>query len=507
MREGPSFSDPARPLWAFAALLWLSSLACTEEPTERARAGPPDAAPSAAPDAGADLEETFADALTGHRRQRYVADLDEIKRRGVLRVITRNNSTSYFLYRGVEAGFHYELAKLFADELGVRVEMVVPRASRDMVPWLLEGRGDIIIGGLATDAPRTTRVKMTRPYLHTSLVVVTRKGRVPEIKSLDDLSLATLLVRPSSSAMKRLRQLSRKLGRGFHIRAAVETLETEDVLDLVAAGEVDAAVLERRIVDVELLHRDDVVIALELPTEPVVAGFAVHPESEQLLRAADDFLRRHYRGTLFNILYRRYHQSARRAAAVRDEELRADRSGRLTPWDDVFRDAAKLPGIDWRLLVAQAYQESRLDPKAVSPFGAQGLMQLMPGTAKEVGVTDPFDPKQSIYGGARYMAKLMRRYDEPGVELKDRVRFALAAYNVGPGHLDDARRLAEESGLDRNRWFGNVEKALLLLSKPRYFRRARYGYCRGEEPVRYVSQIQARYDAYVALTKEKVAER
>lgn len=503
------------------ALALLAALGCPAEPAAEARAAPaaPDAdapvvavaaegaAESAVEDGGAapDPDRAFADALTGHLDQRYVVDLEEIKKRGVLRVLTRNNSTSYFLYRGVEAGFNYELAKLFADELGVRLEVVVPRATRDMIPWLLEGRGDIIIGSLSTDAPRTKRVKLTRPYLHTSLVVVTRKGRVPRVEKLEDLATATLLVRPSSSAMKRLRALARETRLGFHIKAARETLETEDIIDLVSSGEVDCAVLERRIVDVELMHRDDVEITLELPTEPVVSAFAVHPDNEALHAAADDFLRRHYRGTIFNILYRRYYNNARRAARVRDEELRADKSGRLTPWDEVFQESAAKVGVDWRLLAAQAYQESRLDPKVVSPFGAQGLMQIMPGTAKELGVKDPFDPVQSIKGGTKYVSKLMARYDEPGIALKDRVRFALAGYNVGPGHLDDARRLAEQSGLDPKRWFGNVEKALLLLSKPRYFKGARYGYCRGEEPVKYVSEIQTRYDAYVRVTEKVVA--
>lgn len=475
-------------------------------------AGPPDASaarPADVRDAGAENVvdsgknqqgvSQFVDEMTTHMQDRYVADLDEIKRRGVLRVVTRNNSTSYFLYRGVEAGFNYELAKLLADELGVRLELVVPPASRDLVPWVLDGRGDIIIGSLATDAPRTTRVRLTRPYLHTSLVVITRKGRLPPITRVDDLTLATLWVRPSSSATKRLRTLARETRLGLHIKAARETLETEDLIDLVATGEADCAVVERRIADVELMHRDDVEISLELPTEPVTAAFAVHPDNQKLWAAADDFLRRHYRGTVFNILYRRYHKNARRAAAVRDDELRADKSGRLTPWDVTFQAVAKELGVDWRLLASQAYQESRLNPLAVSPFGAQGLMQIMPATARELGIKDPFDPVESIEGAGRYVRELMRRYDAEGVALKDRVRFALAAYNVGAGHIADARKLAEQQGWNPNRWFGHVERALRLLSKPRYFRGAKYGYCRGEEPVRYVSEIQSRYDAYVRL--------
>lgn len=461
-----------------------------------------EAATVAADEPKPDDDELIATALTGHKQQRYLADLDEIKRRGVLRVISRNSSTSYFLHRGAEAGFNYELAKLLADELGVRLQMVVPRAPRDMVPWLLQGRGDLIIGGMPVDAPRASRVRMTRPYLQTAHVVVTRKGRVPALGKVEDLETATLVVHPSSSAIKRLRQLSQDTGLRLTVRASRETLHNEDLLDDVASGVSDAAVVQKRVAVVELMHREDLEIALELPTGVVESAFGVHPQHEQLWAAADDFLRRHYRGTVFNLLYWRYHKKTARAAQARDDELLAT-NGRFTEWDEHFKRVAGEHGLDWRLLIAQAFQESRLDPKTVSPYGAQGLMQIMPATATELGVKDPFDPVQSIEGGGKYMAKLIARYGEPGVELKDRIRFALASYNVGPAHVDDARTLAREQGLDPNRWFGNVEKALLLLSKPRYFKQARYGYCRGEEPVRYVSQIQTRYDAYVTATTEE----
>lgn len=446
------------------------------------------------------VERRFSDSLTGHREERYLADLDEIRRRGVLRVITRNNSSSYFLYRGVEAGFHFELARLFAEELGVRLEMIAPRASRDVVPYLLEGRGDLIMSGLAIDSPRAKRVRLTRPYLHTSLVVVTRSTPDTQALALESLSAMTLWVRPSSSATRRLRALARGTHLSFHIQAVPETVEVEDLIDLVADGKAPAAVVERRLAETELLHRDDVQLAMELPTEPIQAALGVHPAHDALFAAADEFVRKHYRGTLYNIFFRRFHENERKTAAVRDERYRADQQGNLSPWDASFQKFAQGIGVDWRLLVSQAYQESRLNPTARSPYGAEGLMQLMPATARELGVQDAFDPEDAIAGASRYLGNLLRRYQDANVALKDQVRFALAAYNVGPGHLRDARLLAEKQGLDGNRWFGHVEKALLLLEKPRYYRDASLGYCRGSEAVRYVSEIQSRYDAYVQLT-------
>jgi membrane-bound lytic murein transglycosylase F len=481
-------------LLATCGLPCLLLLACSEQAATTAAAPAPAKVADAGWDAGPpDPNTQFANELTGHRNARYKEDLEGIKKRGVLRVLSVNDSTSYFLHRGVEAGFNYELAGELAKELGVRVEMVVPRAPRELVPWLLQGRGDIIIAGLPVDAPRVDRVRMTRPYLRTSLVV----------RTVQDLHNATLWVHPSSSAMKRVRKLSQETGVRLNLRAERETVAPEDILDRVASGEADACVVQKRIAQADLMHRDDLEIAMELPVGIVEAGFAVRKGNTKLWEAADDFLRRNYRGTVFNLIYWRYHKPTKTAAAAREEDLRADKNGAITPWDEVFRREGGEREIDWRLLAAQAFQESRLDPKAQSNWGAQGLMQIMPATAQDLGVKDPFDPEQSIVGGTKYMRQLIDRFADDGVQLKDQVRFALASYNVGMGHVDDARTLAEQEGLDKNRWFQNVEKTLLMLSKPRYFKKARYGYCRGHEPVGYVSKIQTRYDAYVAATTDE----
>lgn len=504
--------EQTRKAWLGVGIVWLLG-ACAENPEDPSRA---ENVVASAPGTGAqgassslpiaeNTEDRFSRALTGHLRARYHADLDSIKKRKVLRVITGNNSTGYFLYRGAEAGFHYELAKWFADTLGVRLEVVVPSAARDMIPWLLQGRGDLIVADLPMDAPRTNRVLFTRPFLHTTLVVVTRKNRMPGILQLQDLSSATLTVQPSSTAMKYLRDLSQDIGFAVHIKGAAETLQAEELLDQVSKGEIDATVVEKRMAQVEMLHLKNLHIAWEFDDRKVVTGFATLPENRKLWRAADEFLRKNYRGTVFNILYARYYKSRKQTQKVRNTDLRADRHGALTPWDALFQKEAQAVGLDWRLLAAQAVQESRLDAQAVSPYGARGLMQLMPGTARDLGVRNLDTPSQSIAGGAKYLSQLMNRFTSPKIALKDRVRFSLASYNVGPGHLDDARTLARRLGLNHNRWFENVEKSMLLLSKPKFFQNAKYGYCRGEEPVRYVSQIQSRYDNYVILTNSDLS--
>jgi membrane-bound lytic murein transglycosylase F len=155
--------------------------------------------------------------------------------------------------------------------------------------------------------------------------------------------------------------------------------------------------------------------------------------------------------------------------------------------------------LDWRLITAQMYQESRFDPNAKSWVGAKGLMQVMPRTAQELKIKNVVDPDQGILAGVKLMARYSAYFNNPDIKAKDRIRFALASYNCGPGHVFDARQLAQDMGLDRNKWFQNVEKAMLLLSKREVAKKVRYGYCRCEEPVKYVSEIQSRYDTYVKV--------
>jgi membrane-bound lytic murein transglycosylase F len=170
----------------------------------------------------------------------------------------------------------------------------------------------------------------------------------------------------------------------------------------------------------------------------------------------------------------------------------------VSPFDAIFQKFAPRYGFDWRLTAAQAFQESHFDPRVRSREGAVGLLQILPRTAKSLGFNKLTDPEECTHAGIAYLAQLMDQL-EPDLAVQQRVRFALAAYNVGLGHLTDARRLAREQGLDPNRWFGSVEKAMLQLQKPAYYSRARYGYARGSEPVKYVSQIQTRYEQYLAL--------
>jgi membrane-bound lytic murein transglycosylase F len=433
------------------------------------------------------------EALEWGRRFDVVGDLDAIRKRRVLRVLTRNNAATYFLYRGRQMGFEYELAREFARRIGCRLQIVVPPGADQLVPWLLDGRGDVIAAAWTVTESRARRVAFSRPYKHVSELVVVRRDD-ESILGIEDLEGRKVAVRPSSSYHSTLLALQGVVD--VEILEVPEETETELIVGLVGDGDYDVTIADSDILDIEFTYRDTVRAAFALG-EPKAQAWAVRPDDRMLLAEIDRFLAETYRGEFFNVLTDKYFKNERRVARV--VQSRPTRQGRISPYDDLFRKYGRETEIDWRLLVAQAYQESRFDPEAVSWAGAAGIMQIMPRTAGELGVTgDLSDPETGIRAGSTYLRRLMDQF-EPSLRFSERLRFALASYNAGRGHIQDGRRIARELGLDPDVWFDNVETALPLLGRGKYAAEARYGYCRCLQPLQYVRQINERYAAYVLV--------
>jgi membrane-bound lytic murein transglycosylase F len=432
-------------------------------------------------------------ALTSRFDEIEFGDLDAVRERRVLRVLTRNSAAAYFLYRGEQLGFEFELARDFARSIGCRIRVIVPPSHDLLIPWLLEGRGDVIAAAMTITPDRADRVAFTRPYNRVSEVVVASAAD-DTLDDLFDLSGRTLTVRKSSSYHRTLAALRQEVD--FTIEEAPEYLDTETLIARVADGTVDLTVADSNILDIELTYRDTVRGALVLG-EPSEIAWAVRPEDGRLREAADAYLAQAHRGAFYNGLQEKYFRSKRHVARMMT--ARPGRHGRISDYDDLFRQHARGTGIDWRLLAAQCYQESRFDPQAESWAGALGLMQVLPGTAREMGVEgDLRDPEAGVRAGALYLSWLMDRF-EPSLPPSERLLFALAAYNAGRGHILDGRQLARERGLDPDRWFDNVEAVLPLLMQGSYAARSRFGYCRCTQPVAYVREIMDRYAAFVSV--------
>lgn len=436
----------------------------------------------------------FQGDLAGRMDQVYGGDLGAIRERGVLRVAMPNNSSSYFLYRGQPVGFQYELAQHLARGLGLRLQAVAPVRQADLGRLIRQGRVDLLAATLTVTERRLDRADWARtsePLLYVDEVLVQMAGAEP-ITRADQLAGAQIHLRPTSSYWDTLVAL-RETVPGLEIVAAGEDLETEEIIDLVASGEVSMTVADSNVLERLLTYRDDVQGTLVLSEDnPLV--YVVRDDQPELLAAVNTFVGNVAGSPLFGKLYKRYFEDERR---IRQTAAASPRRGQLSPYDELVRKYSRQYGLDWRFVTAQMYQESGFDAEATSWAGARGLLQVMPATGRELGVDDPdllYDPEIAIRTGVEYLYRMLQRFEY--LPLEQQLHFALASYNAGYGHVLDARRLAETLQKHRDTWVDHVDDAIVLLEDPDYHGQARYGYCRGSEPRQYVRNIQGFYDAF-----------
>jgi len=411
----------------------------------------------------------------------FLGDLDEIKQRRVLRVLTVNGPSSYFVYKGELVGFDLEFMRRFANEQNLIVQMVVVPSVDDLIPWLKRGIGDVIGAGIIPlESNQDDDVRFTREYHDVDPVLIAREELGLEPGSA--LTGLTVIAARNNPYLPLIEERSES--RGYEVLVTPDAESTGQMLDRLERGEADLTLIESHLAEVEMPGREGLAIVLRDEETPG-RSWAVRTNQPELLEALDDFLRREVRQLTYAVLIRKYFRPETRRVVQPD--LQAD--GSLSQWDDLTKKYAEDAEFDWRIITAQMFQESRFDPQARSHAGAYGLMQMMPATARQMGVQDLEDPDQQIEAGIGYMRWLHDRFAKEDLELVDRQAFSLASYNAGYGHVRDARRVAELTGLDPDRWFDNVELSMLSLSDPDVYNFTRHGYVRGQEPVYYVRRI------------------
>jgi membrane-bound lytic murein transglycosylase F len=416
-----------------------------------------------------------------------------------LRVITRNSPETYFLWRGELLGFEYELIRKFADIHKVKLVIVVADSYEEMLKLLADGKGDMIAAGLSRTKARSTKIAQAK--LATSL----RYNRVKEqlvahqdslpINELSDLKGRTITVRKTSSFWETAQRLAKEYG--VKIVMANEQVATEILIAQVADKEIDLTIADSNLVAIETSFRTQIVTPLTFK-ENVPYAYLVRKNNPQLLAYLNEFIRRYYRGTFYNVVKNKYFYNEKLQESHKKHRLIS--GSKLSPYDDIVRSYVKPYNFDWRLIVSQMYQESRFDPLASNATGAFGLMQMLPRTAAELGVKDLKDPQQAIASGVQYLDWTRERFSKE-LPVQEQIFFSLASYNAGYGHVKDAQRLANKLGLRSDKWFNNVEKAMLLLQRRQYYQKARFGYVRGSEPVNYVRDIHQRYLSYIRITE------
>jgi membrane-bound lytic murein transglycosylase F len=410
--------------------------------------------------------------------------VDEVRSRGELRVVTMNLPTCYYLGAHGTEGLEFELASVYAARLGVKLNMYTVANERAMQAELAEGRADIAAASLTNDADWARVADAAQPYsLVPQLVVYHRNG----VRPRDTLQLesARLAVRAGSPQERILQRIESTVAPGLKWEETAPS--TADPVEDVEIGEAQYAITDAR--EFSFAHHlyPNVLVGFELPERRPVQ-WMVRKNAAGLLPSVNAFFRQLEISGRLGQLVQESSGDTRPFAYEESREFRVHVGDRLPHYRAWFEQAAVQAGLDWRLLAAIAYQESKWDPRAESSDGALGVMMLTADTAQAMGIHDRANPRQNIFAGARYLAQLHKMIPERIAE-PDRTWLTLAAYNVGFGHLEDARVITQSFGKNPDSWV-EVRERLPLLAQERWYSRARRGYARGWEPVQFVDRIQ-----------------
>ncbi len=408
---------------------------------------------------------------------------------GTLKMVTRNSPNTYFIEKGEPAGFEYDLAKAYAEHIGVKLELVLPPSFGEIFTTMQARNAHIAGAMLTVTDERKERFEFATPYLSTTTTLVYRKikGTKPP-KNLQELisKNKTTVVIANSSHAELLKQLKQE-------NPALEWDESNEfssveLLEQVHNKEIAYTAVDSVAFDAQKSFFPGLDKAFDL-NQPQNLAWMLSPHSDQSLRnSINRFLALESTQTLIQTLKSKYFNRSNPLNFYDTAAFKEDMQTRFPKIEQYFFMAEQETDIDWQLLAAIAYQESHWNPKAVSPTGVKGIMMLTNAAAKEVDVSDRTDPKQSIIGGAHYLISVMKKIPER-ITQPDHTWFALAGYNVGYGHLEDARVLTSRAGLNPDKW-DDVKKHLPLLTQEKYYSTVRYGYARGYEPVHYVSNIR-----------------
>jgi membrane-bound lytic murein transglycosylase F len=427
--------------------------------------------------------------------QQQLTELERVRQAGELVMATRYNPTTYYETSNGPAGFEYEMARAFADYLGVQLKVVVPESFEQTLPLVMRGKVDFAAAGITITEGRQEQVWFAPAYRQVSEQVVYRvgNGRLRKVGELGGLRLDVL---GGSSHVERLRTLQEQ-----HPELTWNErtdLENADLLHLVWQGEIDATVADSSDVAYFLRFYPELRVAFDISPQQDIAWAFRKDRDASLRDAALAFFQKIERdGTLATLTDRHF----RHVDALGHDDVRhflQQVVTELPKWRELFEEVGEDYGLDWRFLAAVAYQESHWNPNAVSPTGVRGLMMLTQNTAAKLGIADRTDPRQSAVGGVRYLHRVKNRLPQRIPE-PDLTWFGLAAYNVGLGHLEDARRITARQGGNPDRW-EDVAKRLPLLSQERWYNETRHGYARGWEPVYYVRNVRNYFDMLVWLT-------
>jgi membrane-bound lytic murein transglycosylase F len=434
--------------------------------------------------------------LTGYVRQPTTLNL--IKQKGELVIVTHTSPTTYYEGPEGDTGFEYDLAKQFADYLGVKLKVISVDSFNNIIPTLLNNQADIAAAGLTVTNSREHMVRFGPSYQQVTQQLIYRKNHRPVPQQIDDIDGYIEVVAGSSHAetLRSLEQTLPYLDWEENYQADIDGL-----LSLVWQKELDYTIADSNQIEISRRYFPELDIAFDVSEAQNIAWAFPKNDDYSLYREATKFFNMIKQTGQLALLKDRYFGHIGEFDYVDTRTFLKHMHRRLTHFQDHFQQAAKKHQEDWRLLAAIGYQESHWNPEAVSPTGVRGIMMLTRKTAADMGIANRVNARSSIQGGTRYFSELKKRIAKE-IKGPDRTWFALAAYNIGLGHVDDARKITKQLGGNPNKWM-DVRNNLPLLMQKRWYKQSRHGYARGMEAMHYVENIRNYFDILVWRTENK----
>ena len=425
--------------------------------------------------------------------------LEKILTRGTLNISTFYNTTDFYIYQGISRGFHYDLAKDFADYLMVNLQIIEINNNPDTaIHHLQNEKYDLLAISMTSTPDREEKLRFCHPFFKTNEVLVQNKNHSP-IGNLKNLDGKEIFIPKNFPAYKKtLEQLEDSLNIKIHIRE-VDQIFNEDLLHLVETGVIHYTVVDENIARASSFSMKNLDFTTKLKND-ISVSWVSNKKADLLIDEINRWLQKIRQEGKLQYLYKRYFNNSKTTIGNKSKYILL-REGKISPYDELLKKESKRLGWDWRLLAAIVFSESQFNPEAESQFGAYGLMQIIPETAEHFHVFDYFRPDSNIHAGVSYLKYLDKYLTSYIADPQERIKFILASYNAGPGHILDAIRLTKKYGKNPYLWENNVDFYMRHKNEKQYYQDslAKNGYCNGPQTYHYVRRVLDIYNNYKSI--------